>query len=216
MSMDAFFVKLFNMSMAAGWMILAVHPVMEHTFTPDAPDSASPSVVWMRVAAAIWLVGVAVLLIFALVSYARLRRKVRFAARLSGNVWQCDEIQVPFVLGIFRPRIYLPSGIDDASMKNYVLAHERAHLKRFDHWWKPFGYALLAVYWFHPLVWAAYVLFCKDIELACDEKVIRAYDMDEKKAYSGALLAMSMNHRQALVCPLAFGEVGVRERVKSC
>lgn len=283
MSMDTLFVKLFNMSVAAGWMILAVlllrlllkktphwihcllwgfvavrlvcpvsfqsvlslipstetihledvrhgerpqiqggvpaanrvvNPVMENTFTPDAPDSVNPMAVWMYVAGVVWLTGTAVLLTLAVVSYVRLRRQVRFAARLSRNVWQCDEIHVPFVFGIFRPRIYLPSGIDDASM-NYVLAHEQAHLKRFDHWWKPLGYALLAVYWFHPLVWVAYVLFCRDVELACDEKVIRAYGMDEKKAYSDALLAMSMNRRQAMVCPLAFCEVGVKERVKS-
>lgn len=281
--MDMVFVKLFNMSMTAGWMILAVlilrlllrkaprwihcllwgfvavrlicpvsfqsvfslipsmetsnleniryeehpkmqsgftavnrvvNPVIENTLAPDVADSVNPLAVWMYVAGVVWLIGVTVLLILALVSYVRLRRQVRFAARLSVNVWQCDEIHVPFILGIFRPRIYVPSGIDDASM-GYVLAHEQAHLKRRDHWWKPLGYALLAVYWFHPLVWVAYVLFCRDIELACDEKVIRSYDLDEKKAYSGALLAMSMNRRQALVCPLAFGEVGVKERVKS-
>ena len=281
--MDAVFVKLFNMSIAAGWMILAVlllrlllkkaphwihcllwgfvavrlvcptsfesvlslipstetinlenirygdqpqiqsgvpvvnrvvNPVVENTFAPHVVDSVNPLAVWMYLAGVVWLIGVAVLLLFAVVNYVRLHRQVRFAARLSRNVWQCDEIHAPFILGMFRPRIYLPSGIDDASM-GYVLAHERAHLKRFDHWWKPLGYALLTVYWFHPLVWVAYVLFCRDIELACDEKVIRAYDMDEKKAYSGALLAMSMNRRQAMVCPLAFGEVGVKERVKS-
>ena len=281
--MDMVFVKLFNMSMAAGWLILAVlilrlllrkaprwihcllwgfvavrlicpvsfqsalslipstetinleniryeehpqmqsgftavnrvvNPVMENTFTPDVADSVNPFAVWMYVAGILWLIGVAVFLIFALVSYVRLRRQVRFAARFSRNVWQCDEIHVPFILGIFRPRIYVPSGIDAASM-GYVLAHEQAHLKRRDHWWKPLGYALLAVYWFHPLVWVVYVLFCRDIELACDEKVIRSYDLDEKKAYSSALLAMSMNRRQGLVCPLAFREVGVKERVKS-
>lgn len=283
MSMDAFFVKLFNMSVAAGWMILAVlllrlllkkaphwihcllwgfvavrlicpvsfqsvlslipstetihlesvrygeqpqirsgvpavnrvvNPVIENTLKPDVSDSVNPLAVWLYAAGVIWLAGVAALLIFAVVSYVRLHRQVRFAARLSGNVWQSDEVQAPFILGIFRPRIYLPSGIDDASM-SYVLAHERAHLQRFDHWWKPLSYVLLAAYWFHPLVWAAYVLFCRDMELACDEKVIRAYDMDEKKEYSAALLAMSMNRRQALVCPFAFGEVGVKERVKS-
>lgn len=281
--MDAVFVKLFNMSMAAGWMILAVlllrlllkkaprwihcllwgfvavrlvcsvsfqsafslipsketlnlhnvryeahpriqsgiaavnrvvNPVMENTFAPTEPSSVNPLAVWMYAAGVLWLIGVVVFLIFALFSYIRLHRKVRFAAPLSPDVWQCDEIHAPFLLGMFRPRIYLPSGIDDVSM-NYVLAHERAHLKRLDHWWKPLGYALLTVYWFHPLVWVAYVLFCRDIELACDEKVIRAYDMDQKKAYSGALLAMSMNRRQVFVCPLAFGEVGVKERIKS-
>lgn len=283
MSMDEVFVKLFNMSMAAGWMILAVlllrlllrkaphwmhcllwgfvavrlicpvsfqsvlsliprtetihleevrygeqpqiqsgvqvvdrvvSPVLEHAFTPDVSDSVNLFAVWMQVAAVIWLLVTAALLIYAFVKYVQLQRQVRFAARLSENVWQCDEIHVPFVFGIIRPRIYLPSGMDEASM-DYVLAHERAHLKRFDHWWKPLGYVLLSVYWFHPLVWAAYVLFCRDMELACDEKVIRVYDMDEKKAYSAALLAMSMNRRQAMVCPLAFGEVGVKARVKS-
>lgn len=283
MSMDTLFVKLFNMSVAAGWMILAVlllrlllkkaphwihcllwgfvavrlicpvsfqsvlslipstetirvedvyygeqpqiqsgvpavdgivSPVVEQTFSPDVSESVNPLAVWMHIAALIWLFVAAAFLFYALVKYVQLHRQVRFAACLSENVWQCDEIQVPFIFGIFRPRIYLPSGMDGASM-NYVLAHERAHLKRFDHWWKPLGYALLAVYWFQPLVWAAYALFCRDMELACDEKVIRAYDMDEKKAYSNALLAISMNHRQAMVCPLAFGEVGVKARVKS-
>ena len=110
-----------------------VNPVIENAFTPHEPASVNPLAVWMYVAGVVWLMGVAVLVIIAMVSYVRLHRQVRFAARLSGNVWQCDEIHLPFILGIIRPRIFLPSGIDDASM-GYVLAHERAHLKRFDPW----------------------------------------------------------------------------------
>ena len=120
----------------------------------------------------------------------------------------------PFILGIVRPRVYLSSSIDEAQMK-HVISHETAHLRRKDHWWKPLGFALLTVYWFNPLVWVAYILLCRDIELACDEKVIRAYSKDGKRAYSEALLSCSESRKMIVACPLAFGEIGVKERVKS-
>lgn len=162
---------------------------------------------------AIWLAGVAVLLLHALISYLRLRRRVSAAMHAGNKVWLCDAVESPFILGFFRPRIYLPSSINEEDVE-HVLAHERAHLQRCDHWWKPLGYVLLAVYWFNPLIWVAYILLCRDIELACDEKVIKRPDTD-RKAYSEALLACSVKRSAITACPLAFGEVSVRGRIKS-
>lgn len=162
----------------------------------------------------VWAAGTAAMLIFAAVSYISLRRRVREAVPVLGGVWICDAVKSPFILGILKPRIYLSSSIDPGQI-DYVIAHEKAHLRYRDNWWKPLGYVLLSVYWFNPLVWAAYILFCRDIELACDERVIRTLGMAEKKAYSHALLACSMQRKMLLTYPLAFGEVGVRERVKS-
>lgn len=161
----------------------------------------------------IWMIGVAVMVIYAAFSYIRLRHKVKASLLLQENIWLCDEIATPFLLGFFSPRIYIPSGIEENQM-TYIIAHENAHLRRKDHWWKPLGYLVLAVHWFHPLVWLAYILFCRDIELACDEKVIRNLDRAESIAYSEALLSYSVSRRTMLVCPLTFGEVGVKERVK--
>ncbi len=168
----------------------------------------------MTILGIIWLVGVGVMLFYALFSYLRIRKNVAVSIPYEGNVRVCDRISFPFILGVFRPGIYLPSGLEKED-EQYVLAHERAHLKRLDHIWKPLGYLLLCVYWFHPLVWAAYVFLCKDIELACDEKVIVEFDLKKKKAYATALLDCSIGRRRVMVCPLAFGEVGVKERVKS-
>lgn len=126
----------------------------------------------------------------------------------------CDRIDTPFILGVFRPRIYLPSNMSEQDV-TYVLAHEQAHIKRHDHWWKPLGFALLTIYWFHPILWIAYVLLCRDIELACDEKVIKEMGIDIKKPYSDALINCSIPRRAITACPLAFGEVGVKERVKT-
>ena len=126
----------------------------------------------------------------------------------------CDAISSPFILGVVKPHIYLPSGLDEVQRQN-VLSHERAHLARRDHWWKPLGFALLAVYWFNPVLWLAYTLLCRDIELACDERVIRTMDESAVKTYSTVLLACSMPRKAVITCPLAFGEVGVKERVKN-
>ena len=167
----------------------------------------------MTVLGSIWLVGMLMLLAYSIFSYVKLHNKVREAALLQDGVWLCDAVKSPFILGVVNPRIYLPSAISESQMK-YVLAHEHAHLKRRDHWWKPLGYLLLAVYWFNPLVWAAYILLCRDIEIACDEKVIKDMDLEEKKTYSKVLVSCSMQRRMIMACPLAFGEVGVKERVK--
>lgn len=164
--------------------------------------------------AVIWIAGMLFLSIHALASFLRLHSKVREAVPLYDNIRLCDSVKSPFILGFFRPFVYLPSDMDKDRIE-YVLAHEQAHIKRRDHWWKPLGYLLLIVYWFHPLVWTAYILLSRDIELACDERVIKDMDMMGKKAYSETLVSCSMQRRMIIACPLAFGEVGVKERVKT-
>jgi len=162
----------------------------------------------------IWPAGMLGMLAWALISYSRLRRKVAPSIDVGNGVYICDYIDTPFILGIGKPKIYLPSALEpDAA--SHVLAHERAHIARKDHWWKPLGYLLLSIHWFNPLLWLAYILLCRDIELACDEKVIRDMESPQKKAYSEALLSCSVNRRQIAACPLAFGEVGVKERVRT-
>ena len=170
----------------------------------------------MRIAvcAGIWMLGVAVLLAYGIISYWQLRRRVGTAVFLRSNVFQCDSVVSPCVLGIIRPRIYLPFKMDVQKLE-HVIAHERAHIRRGDHWWKSLGFLLLTIHWFNPLVWLAYVLLCRDIELACDEKVIKELDSERRADYTQALVACSMNRRTIAACPLAFGEVGVKERVKS-
>lgn len=192
----------------------AVNPVISEAFAPKPGDSANPLQIWIFIAGIVWIVGVCVMLAYAAISYLRLRYKVRLAVRFRESVYISEFVSSPFILGVIRPRIYLPSGMETVMLES-VIAHEQAHLKRGDYFWKPFGYVLLAVYWFQPLCWIAYSLLCKDIELACDEKVIKDYDSHQKKVYSEALLACSLNRRTIAACPLAFGEVGVKERIKS-
>ena len=161
----------------------------------------------------LWAAGVFAMLVYAAISYLRLRRRVRVTAPLEDRVLLCDEIDAPFILGVLRPRIYLPSGLAEPE-RTHVLAHERAHLARRDHWWKPLGFVLLAVHWFNPALWLAYVLLCRDIELACDEKVVRDLDREGIAGYSQALLACGASRARIAACPLAFGEAGVKQRVK--
>ena len=162
----------------------------------------------------LWAAGAAVMLLYAAASYLRLRRRVRVSVPLDERVLLCDEIDTPFILGVLRPRIYLPSGLVEPQ-RAHVLAHERAHLARRDHWWKPLGFVLLAVHWFNPVLWLTYVLLCRDIELACDERVIRNLDRARIADYSQALLACGAARARIAACPLAFGEVGVKQRVKN-
>ena len=154
----------------------------------------------------IWLVGMILMLAYAAISYLALRKKMDEATRLQNNIWQCEQVDSPFVLGIIKPRIYLPYAIEEDDM-SYVIAHEQAHIHRKDHWWKPLGFILLSVYWFNPILWGAYILLCRDIEAACDEKVIKHMEREEKRAYSTALLRCSVHRRRIMACPLAFGEV---------
>lgn len=168
----------------------------------------------LRLASLAWILGMTVLVCYGIFSYMRLRHKVQEAVPFQDRIWLCDAVHTPFILGFIRPRIYLPSDMDDAQIK-YVLAHEKAHLRRLDHWWKLLAFLLLCIYWFHPLVWVAHCLFCRDLELACDERVIKDMDFAGKKAYSSALLACSLPRRKSIVYPLAFGEIGIRERIQT-
>lgn len=162
----------------------------------------------------IWAGGAAILFLYAAVSYIRLYLRLRVHIQDSGNVYLCDGLKSPFIFGIFKPRIFLPSDIT-ADRKTYILQHEFAHLARGDQFWKPLGFAILTVYWFHPLVWVSYILFCRDIELACDERVARRLSLADKKAYSETLLLCSVRPKSVAACPLSFAEVGVKARVKS-
>lgn len=162
----------------------------------------------------LWIIGMAVLLLYSTVSYLRLRRRVATAVRFRENIYQSENVISPFVLGILNPRIYLPYKVNMQEME-HVIAHEQAHICRKDHWWKPLGFLLLTIHWFNPLMWLAYVLLCRDIELACDEKVIKVLDNEQRADYSQALVSCSVNRRMIAACPLAFGEVSVKDRVKS-
>ena len=164
--------------------------------------------------AAVWLAGVAVMLTYLLTSYLRIYHQVRTAVRLEDNVYRCDRWGTPFVLGVFRPRIYVPVGVDEADLPQ-VLAHERCHIRRGDHAVKPLAFLLLAVHWFNPVLWAAYILLGRDMENACDERVLQTLDSAGRAAYSRALVACAVQERPAAVCPLAFGETAVKERVKN-
>lgn len=192
----------------------AVNSSLSEHFAAVPTASVNPLYVWTEIAGWVWLIGLGAMLLYALVSYLRLRRRVSVSLPIQDHIYLCDAISSPFILGVVKPRIYLPSGLDEVQQQN-VLSHERAHLARRDHWWKPLGFALLAVYWFNPVLWLAYTLLCRDIELACDERVIRTMDESAVKTYSTVLLACSMPRKAVITCPLAFGEVGVKERVKN-
>ena len=192
----------------------AVNPSLSEHFAAAPTASVNPLYVWTEIAGWVWLIGLGAMLLYALVSYLRLRRRVSVSLPVQDHIYLCDAISSPFILGVVKPHIYLPSGLDEVQRQN-VLSHEQAHLARRDHWWKPLGFALLAVYWFNPVLWLAYALLCRDIELACDERVIRTMDESAVKTYSTVLLACSMPRKAVITCPLAFGEVGVKERVKN-
>lgn len=267
--MEQVFLKLVHMSLAAGWLVLAVlvlrlllrraprwilcllwalvalrlvcplsiesrvslvprtETITEAVFPQEpsagtvsaepadpAPAAEQPDTSLTAVLGRAWFAGMVFMLGWALWSDLRLRRRVRASIPQGENVLLCDGIDTPFVLGIFRPRICLPSDLDPAQAV-YVLAHENAHIVRRDHWWKPLGWVLLSVYWFHPLLWVGYVLLCRDLELACDERVARGLDREGLAAYSEALLQCSSARRVSLACPVTFSEVSVKQRVKS-
>ncbi|MBQ3708659.1 MAG: hypothetical protein II889_12275 [Clostridia bacterium] len=181
---------------------------------PTVEDSANPLQIWGAVAAAVWIAGVIGMLLYAVISVLLLRRRMRDAVLLDGNVYLSDRTNSPFVLGMAKPRVYIPFTLRDRDLP-FVLAHERAHIARRDHWIKPAAFLLLAVYWFHPILWLAYILLCRDVELACDERVVKNYTPLERADYSEALLACSVTRRAIAACPVAFGEVGVKTRVRT-
>ena len=165
----------------------------------------------MTILTIVWTIGILLLVAYTVISYWRLHREIDTAVRYKDNIFQSENVSSPFVLGLIKPRIYLPFKLDGQDME-HVVAHEQAHIRRKDHWWKPLGFLLLTIHWFNPLMWLAYVLLCRDIELACDEKVIKGLSNEQRADYTQALVACSVNRRMIAACPLTFGE---KERVKS-
>lgn len=180
--------------------------------TPPEVETPAAPINWVQIAAIVWLVGLTALLIYGIVSYVRLRRRMDTAVRMKDNVWQSDRVQSPFILGVVRPKIYLPFGLS-ADQQRYVLAHERYHIKRFDHIVRPVSFLILAVHWFNPLVWVAYYMMGRDMEMSCDEKVLSGGE--SVKDYSTTLLSFAANRRFPSPSPLAFGESGVKGRIKN-
>ena len=192
----------------------AVNPIISQSNTPMAGASINPLQITIGIYEYIWIFGMIALALYTAISYWRLHRKVDTAVRYKDNIFQSENVSSPFVFGIIKPRIYLPFKMNGQDLE-HVVAHEHAHIRRKDHWWKPFGFLLLTIHWFNPLMWMAYVLLCRDIELACDEKVIKELGNEQRGDYTQALVACSVNRRMIAACPLAFGEVSVKERVKS-
>ncbi len=190
-----------------------VNPIIGGLFTPDPATSANPLQLWIPVFAVIWIVGMIGLLSYTVISYIRVKRKIGTAILFRDNIFQSENITSPFVLGIVKPKIYLPFHMSKQD-ESLVIAHEEAHIKRKDHLWKPLGFMILTLHWWNPLVWLAYVLLCRDIEMACDEKVVKELTREQRADYSQALLTCSVNRRVLAACPLAFGEVRIMERVK--
>ena len=187
-----------------------VNPVIEET----AAENGGFMETALFTAAIFWAVGIVASLLYGAVSYIRLKRRVAASIKLEDNVYICDGIDSPFILGFLFPKIYLPSALDE-KQRDHVMTHERAHIKRLDHIIKPLGFLLLSIHWFNPLLWVSYILLCRDIEKACDERAVRDMNAEGKKGYSETLLACSSKSRLVSACPLAFGEVGVKSRIKS-
>ena len=198
----------------SGGLAEPVTPLPPTEIVTAQPVPAPKPAMTVSLLAAIWLAGVVMMLTYMMVSYLGIYRRVCTAVRLEDNVYRCGSWGTPFVLGLLRPRIYVPEGMDDMALPQ-VLAHERCHIRRGDHLVKPLAFLLLALHWFNPVLWAAYVLLGRDMENACDERVLRGVDGAGRAAYSRALVACAVRQRPAAVCPLAFGEVAVQERVKN-
>lgn len=207
-----YFTSEYDMALDAGMVPIRAEDGGSYVITGTSPFTKPTQL--GDVMETIWFFGVVSMGLYALVSYLAVRRKVQVCIKLDKTIFLCDRIDTPFILGILRPQIYLPSELDPTTA-GHVLAHEQAHLERRDHWWKPLGFMLLSVYWFNPVLWLAYILLCRDIEQACDEKVVKKLDIAGRKAYSIALLQCSVSRKLIAACPLAFGEAGVKGRIKS-
>ncbi len=191
-----------------------VNPIITENFTPTLENSVNPLQIVISVVAMIWLMGILAMLIYTVISYFKVKSKVKTAVLLKDNIYQSETVTSPFVLGIIKPKIYLPFNINEQEME-YVISHEQSHISRKDHIWKPLGFLILSVYWFNPLLWLGYILLCRDIELACDERVINKLNIEQRADYSQALLNCSVNRHIIAACPLAFGEVSIKARIKS-
>ncbi len=191
----------------------SINPIINEAFAPEPYESANPLQIVMFILSAIWVMGIVTLLIYTIVSYLIVRKKTSVRIKDENGVYICDSIDTPFILGIIKPKIFIPSDITEED-KHLIISHERAHIKRLDHLWKPLGFLLLTVYWFNSVLWVAYIFLCRDIEAACDEKVIKEYGAEIKKDYSNALINCSAPKKLIRACPLAFGETGVKQRIK--
>ncbi|MCQ2426290.1 MAG: M56 family metallopeptidase [Lachnospiraceae bacterium] len=192
----------------------AVNPVLAEKFAPDPAASINPMQIAVGVLSTVWIIGVGVMFLYLLVSVITVYRKTRISVPDGDGVRLADGISSPFLFGIFRPTVFLPSGIGE-NEKKYVLLHEKAHIRRKDHILKPFAFLLLSFYWFHPLIWAAFLLFCRDAEYACDEAVLSDMETDDVKAYTASLLSLSVKGNAVSACPIAFGETDVKGRVRA-
>ncbi len=193
--------------------IAAVNDVVNPVLTEIAQPQQNNLERLLSLGVKVWLGGIGLMLLYSLIAYFRMLHQVRVKVGIQKRVYICDDISSPFILGVLLPKVYLPSELS-AEQQTDVLAHEFAHLKRRDHWWKPLGFFLLCVYWFNPLFWVAYILLCRDIEQACDEKVIATMNPEEKSHYAQTLLQCSVRRYMVAACPVAFGEMGVKQRIK--
>ena len=182
--------------------------------SPAATQSANPLQICTQIGAYIWLLGIAVMLIYSVVSVLILKSSLKSARLLEGNLYEADNLKTPFVLGVFRPRIFIPAGLSEEE-KSYIIRHEQTHIHRLDHIIKPFAFLVLSIHWFNPLVWIAFVFMSTDMELSCDERVLKEMGGDIKKAYSASLLSLATEKRIINGSPLAFGEGNVRGRIKN-
>lgn len=188
--------------------------LLSQSFTAAPGASVNPLQIWLPILAALWLLGIALLWVYAGASYLRLRRQVATAVLLQDNICQSENIPSPFLLGLLQPKIYLPLAMDETTA-GFVVQHEQAHIRRHDQWWKAAGFLFVTVYWFNPLMWLAFWLLCQDMEMACDEKAVANYNREQKAAYAQALLNCSLRRQSPLAHPLAFGESDVKRRVKA-
>ena len=188
--------------------------IQESTIVVSQEESINIFQLLIFVFSKVWIVGIGLMLTYSVISYIRIKRKIGTAVLLRDNIYQSETVVSPFVLGIIKPKIYLPFNICEKDMES-VIIHEQAHIHRKDYLWKPLGFLLLTLHWFNPLVWLGYILLCRDIEVACDERAIKEMTTEQRADYSQALLACSVNRRMISACPIAFGEVNVKNRIKS-
>lgn len=191
----------------------SITPKITVLVEPSVSTGVSEASIFAKSAPWIWIGGILLLLVYAVISTLRMRHMVHTAMRKTGRVWICDNISTPFVSGLLSPRIYLPSDMNEQTTA-YVLAHEAAHIKRLDHWWKAFAFTVLMLHWFNPVVWFAFSLFSKDMELACDESAVKKLSLKEKKEYAKALLTCSISGQSIGLTQIAFDRISVKERVQ--
>ncbi len=191
-----------------------INPVISENLAPNLGNSVNPMQVIVAIASYLWVIGLIALILYSLVSFFLLKRRLKEAVKEEEKIYLSEYVESPFILGIIKPKIYLPFNLS-GSEKEYIIAHEKAHIKRRDYLLKPLAFLLLSVYWFNPILWVAYILLCRDIELSADERATKAFDKENRQEYSKTLLKNSIQKRKISACPLAFGETGVKGRIKA-